>query len=250
MLAMKALFVSDIHIIDFKEPRGLLFLNMLKRLKGYQDLTHLFLVGDIFDLWIANHHYFINRYSHVINELRRLQMEGVEIHYFEGNHDLYLKSFWSKSLGFKVHEGPETFKLGKFTVRVEHGDQSDPEDKGYKFLRWFLRTPVMRFIAHSLPGAVVAWIGEWASEKSRKYTSEIKTVSDTKAIEKLRAHAQRERSRENFDILINGHVHVRDDFQFEADGRSVRAVNLGSWFDRPEYFFLSDQEQKFIGITI
>jgi len=55
---VKALFVSDIHIIDFKEPRGLLFLNLLKRLKGYHDLTHLFLVGDIFDLWIANQSLF------------------------------------------------------------------------------------------------------------------------------------------------------------------------------------------------
>ena len=250
MCAMKALFVSDIHIIDFKEPRGLLFLNMLKQLKGYRDITHLFLVGDIFDLWIADHHYFINRYSHVIDELRRLQMEGVEIHYFEGNHDLYLKSFWGKKLGMHVHEGPTTFRLGEFTVRVEHGDQSDPEDRGYRFLRWLLRTPPMRLIAHWLPGTVIAWIGEWASNKSRKYTSEVKTVTNDKAIEKIRSHARRQRAEQPFDYLINGHIHVRDDFKFDVDGKPVRAINLGSWFDRPEYFFLSDEEQKFIGIRI
>ena len=54
--------------------------------------------------------------------------ENVEIVYFEGNHDLHLRYFWGDRLGLTVSAGPRYFELCGRTLRIEHGDQMDPDD--------------------------------------------------------------------------------------------------------------------------
>lgn len=244
-----ALFVSDIHIASPDCPRGRLFLRFLRSLSGGSDVTHLYLLGDIFDLWVADHRFFIDRYADIISEIRRLGGEGVEIGYFEGNHDLHLRGFWGDQLGFTVHADPAYVQLGDKTLRVEHGDQMDPDDKGYRFLRWFLRTPPIRWLICNLPGPLIASIGEKASASSREYTSQTKTIERQTAIDKIRAHARRAHRERPFDIILSGHVHVRDDYVGECSGCTFRSINLGSWMDAPCYFKLDDNEQRFHELT-
>lgn len=232
---VQAWFVSDIHIADMQDEKAGEFLAFLSSLGRERACTHLFLVGDIFDLWVGDHSYFVNRFEPIINDLKRLVSEGVEIHYFEGNHDLHLSKYFSKNLGVIVHVGPEYFKLGGQTVRVEHGDQADPDDRGYQFLRWFLRTPPLKFLSYYLPGSAVNAIGERASAKSRSYTSYSKTIDETTARKKLHEHAHRAYVEKPFDILINGHVHIRDDHKT----KKYQAINLGTWLKEPGALLLS-----------
>ena len=240
-----AYFVSDLHITSPEDPCAHLFTSFLRTLSGKTNITHLFLLGDIFDLWVADHRYFIDRYRSIIDEIRRLRDEGVEISYFEGNHDLYLRYYWAEHLCVRVCAGPVYIRLGERTLRLEHGDQMDPDDKGYRFLRWFLRTPPVRFLAHHLPGRVIVRIGDRASVGSRHYTSNRKTISPDDAIDKIRAHARRVHAEKPFDIIISGHVHVRDDCTIGDGHASFRSVNLGSWLDAPCYFKLDDNVAEF-----
>jgi UDP-2,3-diacylglucosamine hydrolase len=55
---------------------------------------------------------------------------------------------------------------------------------------------------------------------------------------------------EPFDLIITGHVHVRDDHVFESGGRQVRSVNLGSWADGPCAFRITDTVQEFIQLPV
>ena len=231
----RAWFVSDIHIADMQDEKAGIFLAFLSSLGRDRECTHLFLVGDIFDLWVGDHSYFVKKFEPLVKEIKRLVSEGVEVHYFEGNHDLHLSRFFSGKLGVVVHAGPEYFELGETMVRVEHGDQSDPEDRGYRFLRWFLRTPPLKLLSYHLPGSVVNAIGERASAKSRTYTSESKTIDEVTARRKLHKHAERAYAEMPFDLLINGHVHIRDDHKTE----NYRAINLGTWLVEPGALCLS-----------
>lgn len=244
-----AVFASDVHITSPDGDRGQLFTSFLKSLRVADGITHLYLLGDIFDLWVADHRYFIERYPAIIDEIRRLVEEGVEVAYFEGNHDLYLKHFWQKDLGVTVFGGPTEVKLGNVRVRLEHGDQMDPDDTGYIFLRWFLRTGPIRFLTRHLPGSLITRIGERASEKSRHYTSNTKTIASSDAVGKIRLHAQKVHAERPFDLIVSGHVHVRDDAELDSSNGRFRSVNLGSWYDRPCYFELSYgtlDEAKFV----
>ena len=48
-----------------------------------------------------------------------------------------------------------------------------------------------------------------------------------------------------FDLIVSGHVHIRDDWQFESGDASFRSVNLGSWLDKPCFFKLDDNGEHF-----
>ena len=242
----RAYFVSDLHLGEPDDARTRLFETLLDRIGDDADATHLVLLGDIFDMWLGDHDYFIDRYRRIVDKLERVRANGVDILYFEGNHDLHLGPFWSGRLGFDVHPGPAYLILGGKRVRLEHGDQMDPDDRGYIFLRWFLRTPPMRFLILHLPGRLVGWIGVRASAHSRAYTSETKTISRDGAIAKIRQHAAKVYAEDPFDLLISGHVHVRDDVAVEGSEGGARSVNLGTWLDQPGYFLLTDESAAMV----
>lgn len=251
---MIAYFVSDIHIKDESEPSARAFISFARDLLERRQIgaagapTHLFLVGDIFDLWVGGHEYFRNRFESIVDVLRSLVRAGVKVHYFEGNHDLHLHDFWQTEIGVEVHEDEEYFELGRYAVRVEHGDRINPDDRGYLFLRWLLRTAPMKNLACGLPSKIVAAIGARASRASRGYTSATgaKAMASDRVIELIREHARLCYLEKPFDLMIAGHVHIRDDFTFETSTGSARSVNLGSWFDGARAFLLSNERAEFI----
>jgi UDP-2,3-diacylglucosamine hydrolase len=249
-MRVEAYFLSDIHLRQLDQPEGRALLGFLEDVGPRIRASHLFLVGDIFDFWLGGHDYFIRRFSPLVDHLKRIFALGVEVHYFEGNHDLYLRDLWQDRLGLRVHVRPRMFQLGDLRVRVEHGDLLDPTDRGYRFLRRVLRTGLVAYTAGRLPGAVLAGIGRIASRTSRRYTSRHKTISDERARATVRSHAERVVQEQPFDLIITGHVHVRDDYAFEYEGRRIRSVNLGSWAEAPCAFRITTERQEFIEISL
>ena len=249
---MKAFFISDLHLKDSNEPSSKILLGFLiqleNSLKTTDPATHLFLVGDIFDLWIASHTFFIEKFKAIVDQLKLLKSKGLEIHYFEGNHDLYLKDFWQETLGMTVHSKAAHFRLGKLHVRVEHGDLINPEDKGYLFLYSFLRTQSMSWLAKNLPSSLVKLIGTKASSASREYTSVTKHIHQDKMRELIKDYVLGLKG-QKFELFVSGHVHIQDDQILTKAGSQVRCINLGSWFDFAKCFILSDSEAQFFKIS-
>ncbi|MGE4133342.1 MAG: UDP-2,3-diacylglucosamine diphosphatase [Bdellovibrionales bacterium] len=244
-----SLFVSDLHIASAEDPKAKLLLELLGRAQK-QNVKNLFLVGDIFDLWIADRKYFVETYQAVIDRIRALVQSGTHVYYFEGNHDLDLNKFWGEDVGVQVCESARYFDLDGKKVRVEHGDQMDPEDRGYLFLRWLLRTPVMRALGRNLPDATVKWIGSRASRASRDYTSQVKVSSEERTEKIFLEHAQRAYREQPYDYLISGHVHVVMDLVVPTEnGSKARALNLGTWLKEPMLLELSAAGVKFLKVS-
>ncbi len=241
----QALFVSDIHIKSPNDERAGLFRRFVVHCQA-KPPEHLFLVGDIFDLWVADRDYFVDAYREIIDDLMKLKRLGTQIHYFEGNHDLDLRLYWERKLGFDVHGEAAFFELDGKTVRVEHGDQMDPDDRGYLFLRWLLRTPVLRFLGRFLPNGFVAWLGGRASVASRDYTTNVKSTTEDETRAKIRAHAVKVFSERPFDYLVSGHVHVAEDsaLNLPASNGTIRAINTGTWLKEPLLFELKNGEGR------
>ena len=207
---------------------------ILLLLKKAQTECDLFVIlGDLFDLWVADGEYFKNRYAALIEAIKKVRDSGCPFYYFEGNHDLHLKKFWGDQLGLKISQGPRMIDYHGFRIWAEHGDEINRADRDYLFLRWFLRTPPLKVLAHLLPSKIVGAIGEKASASSRKYTARLANDS----IEVFRNYARELRTREKFDLLVTGHTHIPDDISFEVPGTKqvCRLINLGSWFDGPHY---------------
>lgn len=223
-------FLSDLHLRDMQDPKAQTLLRFFISQTDQASNTVVFLMGDIFDLWLGKNSYFIKKYRPLIEAIESFIKQGGEVHYFEGNHDLHLKYFWQDELGAIVHSDPEYFHLEDEVVRIEHGDQMDPEDRGYLFLRWLLRTPVMRWVILNLPGAIIAKIGQMMSKTSRVYTNSLRDPQ--RILSLIHTHAQKSFSLRAFQVIITGHVHLRDETPFAVSGQKMVSYNLGSWDDR------------------
>lgn len=224
-----AYFISDIHLGSAEEPKSFLF-NQFLDCVIEEKPSHLFLMGDIFDLWIADYSYFINKYSGVIERLKKIKSLGTEIHYFEGNHDLYLEHYFGRQLGFQVHEGPADFQLWGKSLRLEHGDQMDPDDKNYIYLRWFLRTGFMKLAVRLMPEIFFTNVGEKASVKSRQHNTSYRTDSNEQIIiGKIKTHVEKLLREKKYDYFLAGHVHVIMDQMIQ----NCRVFNSGTWLNKP-----------------
>ena len=235
-----AWFVSDIHLKDINERSGITLLRFLVSLaEGARPCTHLFLLGDIFDLWVGGSEVFVRRYQPIVDTLARLRRKGVEIHFFEGNHDVHIEKFFERELNIPCWTEAKYFPLDGRVFRLEHGDLINLNDEAYLRYRRFYRHPVMEKVADIVPGTVWDRIGQWASKTSRKYSARDRAAREAELRDMIRIHARRSFAEAPFDVVISGHMHIRDDFEFEADviggpvrgTRQVRSINLGSWFE-------------------
>jgi UDP-2,3-diacylglucosamine hydrolase len=228
-----AWFVSDIHLKDINERSGIILLRFLHSLEANErPCTHLFLLGDIFDLWVGESRIFVDRFQPIVDVVGRLRRRGVEVHYFEGNHDVHVSKFWENQLAIPCWTDRKYFQLGDSTFRLEHGDLINLDDEAYLRYRRFYRHPIMEKVADLMPGVVWDKIGQWASKTSRKYSSRDRAAREVALREMIRTHATRAYTEAPFDVIVTGHMHIRDDYQFTgAGGRPVRSLNLGTWFE-------------------
>jgi len=245
---MKAYFLSDLHLKSEDKDKAKLFINFLSSID--HNVSHLVLLGDVFDFWIGDRAYFQKKFPQVVSQIQRIVQLGTEVHYFEGNHDIHLKKFWEKNVGVRVHPGRHVFHFGSLKVRAEHGDLMNPQDKGYLFLRWLLRTKPLEILAHRIPGSLVGWVGERSSQVSRVYTNRITKNYTQGVLNFTRTYAMQECQKDPFDLIITGHTHVKDDFEFNAEGKKSRSVNLGSWLDQPKVFEVTQDHQQFIYLVL
>ena len=247
---MEAYFISDIHLKSVNERNGQVLLRFLHSLvPDAGPGLHLFLLGDIFDLWLSDHAIFIKKYYSIIEIFKELRQKGAKLYYFEGNHDLHLSPYWRDQLGFEVYDKAAYFELGGRTVRVEHGDEINQDDLAYLRLRKFVRSMPIEFLAHYLPGKFWEEVGKLASHTSRKYSTDYRERTGPLLQEMIRKHALRGFESKPFDLIVSGHMHIKDDYEFDRTGGiRVRSINLGSWFDEsgPQAFYMNSEKMEWI----
>ena len=130
-------FLSDAHLgsraiphARTQERRLVNFLDSIKRKAGA-----VYLLGDMFDFW---HEYKLvvpKGYTRFLGKISELTDMGVEVHFFIGNHDLWVGDYLEKECGVILHrEGVVTELYGK-TFYLAHGDGLGDNDWKFKWLR-------------------------------------------------------------------------------------------------------------------
>lgn len=231
---MTSWFVSDIHLKSINERSGEILLRFLLMLNENPKEHQLYFLGDIFDFWISNGIAFARQYDVLIQQIEKFKSAGGQVFYFEGNHDFHVDVFWTKKLNIPVYENEFYFKIGNLDVRLEHGDFINPDDTNYHKYRAFVRQPWIEIFAHILPSWFWKPIGEWLSEKSRKRTGSYAQKNSEKVITQIRAYAHKAFSEKPFDLIVTGHMHIRDHYSFQVGSKKITSINLGTWLEKPQ----------------
>lgn len=195
-------------------------------------ITHLCLLGDIFDLWVSDHEVFVKRWNPIIKAIESLiNKHHTQLIYLEGNHDVHIAPFWEKKMNATVLTAPLTCLFGPWVVHMAHGDVINQADEAYLSYRKKIRSRFVESLAHKLPGAFWDWIGNKMSGASSKKSRAIREDQQEHFKYLIRSYAKEVAKRDRCHFVITGHFHILDDFDFESEGINVKSINLGSWLD-------------------
>jgi UDP-2,3-diacylglucosamine hydrolase len=225
---MSLYVVSDLHIWGPEDPVYASLLSLLRN--GAKAGDTLVLAGDLFDLFVGRKRIYLERYTGFFEELKAAGSRGVRIHYIEGNHDFLIRRAFSDIPGFQVHSHDVKIELNGKRFFVAHGDTVDRTDYGYRALRMFFRSPVMKALVAAAPGKWLDQIGNKSSQTSRKRKPLLPKELPIEKMEYLRKIYRSfaaERLSEGYDFVVLGHCHDLDEMRFSIGGRTGQYVNVG-----------------------
>ncbi len=226
---MRKVFIADAHLKCETDENYRLLLDFLKELHGNTDT--LFILGDLFEFWIGYPEVPFTHYLPVLEALRHLRTEGVEIYYFEGNHDFHMGPFFTEVLKARVYSESATFDLDGKKIHLCHGDQINRADYGHRLLRFLLHNRLTRAIIPLVPPSAASFIAERMARESRGNHQARRVRWDYAAIARDFAA---ERFKEGYDAVVVGHFHLPLCEQTTMNG--VRTLlSLGDWITHFSY---------------
>ena len=250
---MKAVFLSDAHLRSNRDKSYHVLLHFLNHLDcptgrepsaktaGADDTRHpradnLFLVGDIFDFWFCRNDRVYPDFLPVIEALAALKKRGVHITFFEGNHDFFLKSYFSGKLGMDVIEEWGDFRVDDLHFLVSHGDTVDQSNTGHMMLRNFLRSRFASTLQQFIPVPVL-----WEMARTSSTISRNMSPGQEEAIKEKMLIFAMKKFEEGYDAVILGHAHkpfLKNDIVME--GRRKTFAALGDWISYFSYLCYED----------
>ena len=133
----KVYFASDQHfgMPNFRESkiREERFVHWLDQIKSNAQV--LFLMGDLFDFWHEWDFVVPKGYIRVLGKIAELKDLGIDIYFFVGNHDLWMKGYFEEELGIPIFFEKQYFEINGKQFLLAHGDGLGPGDKGYKRMK-------------------------------------------------------------------------------------------------------------------
>ncbi|MDX9822555.1 MAG: UDP-2,3-diacylglucosamine diphosphatase [Syntrophales bacterium] len=249
---MKALFISDAHLKNRKQPAYALILRFLddvlrgeialspgegtsRSAGGAQRVDRLVVAGDFFDFWFGRGSRICPEFEPAAAKLAELRDAGIRVDLCEGNHDFYLQEYFTDVLGIPVHEEWMDFEFDGLRMRVGHGDTIDRDNRKYLLLRGLLRSRAFYRLQLLFPQAFLWKIASLSSTVSKELTLE----REEEIAEKMGAYAM-ERFAEGCDAVVVGHCHRPVLRQEPVHGRLRTFAALGDWIRHNSYLALAD----------
>ena len=227
-------FASDFHLgIDARctsaerEGQIVRWLDMVK-----EDASMIYLVGDLFDFWFEYQSVVPRGYVRFLGKLAELTDQGIAIHVFTGNHDMWMSDYFEKELGLKLYRDPVQHQLLGKNFFIGHGDGLGPGDHGYKFIKRVFASPLSQWLYARLHPNFAFRMAHFWSGRSRG-NAEIKDRWLGKDQEWLVQYAQRKIGQHAVDYFIFGHRHLPIDCTLE--NQVSRYINLGDWLQFNSY---------------
>jgi UDP-2,3-diacylglucosamine hydrolase len=241
---MKFVAISDVHIKHSKDDASHLLVKFFSHSET-QTAQKVFLLGDIFDLMCGPHSDYLTRFEDVFEAMVKLIIDGKEVHYVEGNHDLHLKKLFDKHPTLKkiiIHKKPFSFEANGKIYYLSHGDEHELDNDAYHRYMSFINSAPLTFVAnYIMPLSVLDWVGNRASNMSRKKGA--RHFDSEKVREKFRSGV-RETLHGKADVVIGGHSHVKDDYQIEG----LRYLNNGYAQNSKTFIYMNEGEISFVPV--
>ena len=164
----------------------------------------IFIMGDFFDYYFEYNKNNPNYFERIFSLLEKIKTKGIEVYFIAGNHDFWIgKKF--QSVITKSFLSDQILSEGNKRIYVTHGDGILSWDKGYRLLKFILRSKIFRFLYSLLPKNIALKVANRISYE-RKDSHKINNDKLEKIHSELIQYS-RTKWDKGCDIVIMGHYH-------------------------------------------
>ena len=236
-------FASDFHLgvptyeaSRHREDKIVAWLNFIE-----PTAQEIYLVGDIFDFWFEYKHVIPKGFVRLQGKIASLVDNGIKVHFFTGNHDMWMFDYFPKELGVEMHREPIRKSWNGIQFTIGHGDGLGPGDRSYKFLKRIFAARWSQWcFARIHPNFGIGLANFW-SRKSRAASGS----SDEKFLgeenEWLVVHCKEELKKEHTDYFVFGHRHLPMTIKLSENSTYI---NLGEWLNYDTYGVFDGNEMR------
>ena len=222
-------FASDFHLgldwIETSRDRETRIVQWLRDISPQMKELHL--VGDIFDFWFEYKRAIPKGFTRILGQLAEMCDQGLDLHVYTGNHDMWMGSYLEDELGATIHRKPQIIERNGKRLYIHHGDKSRVEDRSFKLLRRIFDSKLCQWLFRRVHPDWGLWIGQRWSVMSRNRHPDIQPFNESteyliKECEALLLEHNQ------IDYFIFGHRHLPIDYTLSNN--NSRYINLGDWF--------------------
>ena len=226
-------FVSDAHLgsgTDSRRREAELcrWLDEIKEQCGT-----LMLLGDMFDFWFSYRHVVPRGNVRLLGKLAELHDDGVELHFFLGNHDMWMFDYLTEECGAIMHSDTFVYECGGARFLIGHGDGLGHTDKSFDRLRRIFRSRFNQKLFAALPSSLTFPIAHrWSESNKKKHAKEDcrRYMGDDR--EGIVIYCRERLLNEHFDYCVFGHRHTP---LTKEIGEGCTYVNTGDWLSHRNY---------------
>ena len=190
-----------------------------------QDAEAIFLLGDLFDLWMEYKTVVPKGFVRVLGKLAEISDSGIPIHFFVGNHDLWMRDYFQKELNIPVYTKPTEFTFNNKTFLIGHGDGLGPGDKGYKLMKKVFTNPISRWLYRWLHPDFGVALAQRLSLKNKLISGDEDVKFLGEENEWLVQYCKRKLKTKHYDFFLFGHRHLPMDITIN----NSKYINTGDW---------------------
>lgn len=237
----KVFFASDFHL---GTPNATSSLDREKKIVRWLDsIEHeaaaVFLLGDLFDFWFEYDTVIPKGFLRFTGKITHMRQRGIPIFIFTGNHDLWMKDYFTQELDIPVFHNPISIEVNQKKFLIGHGDGLGPGDDTYKILKKIFTNPLCQWMFKWLhPDIGIKLATLWSKRSRLNNTLKGEDEFKGKDQEWLYLYCLSMEQKMHFDYYIFGHRHLPLSIPV---GSSSMYYNLGEWVTQCHYGVFNGQ---------
>ncbi len=228
----KIFFASDFHLglpagsppVE-REKKVVAWLNSIS-----SEAREIYLLGDIFDFWWEYSRVVPRGFTRFLGTVSSITDSGIPVHFFTGNHDMWVRDYLTVECGIIVHTEPMTTVFDGKNFHLAHGEGLGTKDRLYMLLLSIFRNKPLRRLYSALHPSIGMGIGlNWSL--SSRLAKGINKDFFGEEKEDLIRYSKLILKNESIDYFIFGHRHLG--MTYKLQGSEI--IFLGDWIKSGSY---------------
>jgi len=232
-------FISDAHLgcraIEHQRTKERKLVRFLDQIQSKAEAVYM--LGDMFDFWFEYADVVPRGFTRFLGKVSELTDNGVEVHWFVGNHDMWTTDYLERECGVIVHREPCLIEIYGSEFYLAHGHTIDiePSDWRTRLMFRLFQSPMLQRMARTIhPHLFINFGLNWAKQSRLKHQAAGGEVPYKGEHDELlvRYAKQYLATHTTVNYFMFGHRHIELDLMLSHE---CRLMILGEWYSRFTY---------------